>query len=111
LPLPGVAERERAHRRAVERSVGGDHPVAESRADRRDSLASGPRQLVRDLVGVDHVDAEPSEQIRHRALAAADPARESDGVGLNINMLNSCRLSCGPKNRPTMPAMARYGPK
>src|SRR5262249_60182049 len=85
--LAAVAEGEGAHRGAVERSVGGDRPLSEGGADWRNRLAPGPRQLVSDLVGVDHVHAELREQARNCALAAADAARESDGEGLHRNWL------------------------
>src|SRR5262249_53684033 len=70
-------------------------------------LAPGPRQLVRDLVGVGHVRAEPREQRRDRALAAADAARESDGEGLHMNWLRYARVSCGPQKSATIPAAPR----
>src|SRR4029077_531032 len=111
IPRPGVAEREFAHGGAVERAASRDRLIAERAAARRDRLARGPRELVRDLVGVHHVHAEPREQRRDRALAAADAARESDRVGLHMNCGKNWRVSCGPQNRAMMPAMARYAAK
>jgi len=89
----GVAEGELAHPGAIERAVGIDHARAERPAYRRDRRASGPRELVCDLVRVDNGDPELGEPLGDRALAAADAARESNRVGLHMNWLRYWRVS------------------
>src|SRR5262245_66088939 len=99
-----VAEYEPAHPAAIERAVRRDRVRAERSADRSDRLAAGTRELVGDLVRFDDVGSELREQAGDRALAAADSARESDGIGLHMNWFRYCRVSWGPQNRATIPA-------
>src|SRR5882672_296253 len=102
--LLSVTEREAAHPGAIEGAVGRYRLGAESGTDGADRLASRSRQLMGDLVGVDHGDAELGEPSRDRAFAAADAARESDGVRLQMNWLRYWRVSWGPQNNATTPA-------
>src|SRR5882724_3989026 len=102
-----VTEREAAHPRAIEGPVGRDRLGAERGAEGRVRLAPRPRQLVGDLVGVDHGGAELGKPSRDRALSAADAARESDGVRLQMNWLRYWRVSWGPQNSATTPAAPR----
>src|SRR6266545_2373614 len=80
-------------------------------AHRVDRLASGTRELVGDLVGIDHGDPAFGEQPGDRALAAGDAARESDRVRLHMNWLRYWRVIWGPQNSATIPPAPRYGPK
>src|SRR6266545_547464 len=93
FPRRGVAEGELAHPGAIERAVGADQARAEGPAYRPYRRASGPRELVCDLVRVDNGDPEFAEPLGDRALAAADAARESDRVGLHMNWLRYWRVS------------------
>src|SRR5260221_6052960 len=107
LPRLGVGESEPAHPGAIERAVRRDRLRAERRGYGYDRLASRPSQVVCEFVGIDHLHAEPREHPGNRALPAADPARESDGVGFHMNWLKYWRVSWGPQNSATIPAAPR----
>ena len=64
--------------RAIDFSRRQQHVSAELIADRIETGALRCGQLVRQRVGVDQLDTELGEGIRHRRLAAADTAGESD---------------------------------
>ena len=68
-----------AHRGAVHPTVGGNHLVAEGRADGRNGGAPRGRQPMGDLVGIDQRRATFDEQVGHLALSAADAAGQADG--------------------------------
>ena len=68
-----------AHRGAVHPTVGGNHPVAEGRADGRNGGALWGRQPMGDLVGINQRRAVFDEQVGHLALSAADAAGQADG--------------------------------
>src|SRR6266852_6824566 len=106
-----VAEHELAHPVTIEGAVRADRACAERSAYRFDRLASRARELVGDLVGVDHGNPAFGEQPGDHALAAADAARESDRVRLHMNWLKYWRVIWGPQNRATIPAAPKYGPK
>src|SRR5438093_1674761 len=114
LELPSrrrIAEHELAHPVTIQGAVRADQACAERRAYRADRLASRARELVGDLVGVDHGNPAFGEQPCDHALAAADAARESDRVRLHMNWLKYWRVIWGPQNRATIPAAPKYGPK
>src|SRR5712691_6656789 len=104
FPRRRIAEREPAHPATIERAVRADQACAERRAYRPGRLASRARELVGDLVGIDHGDPALGEQPGDHALAAADAARESDRVRLHMNWLKYWRVIWGPQNRATIPA-------
>src|SRR3989442_6272281 len=106
-----IAEHELAHPAAIEGAVRADQACAKRSAYRLDRLASRARELVCDLVGIDHGDPAFGEQPGDHALAAADAARESDRVRLHMNWLKYWRVIWGPQNSATIPAAPRYGPK
>src|SRR5712691_4602954 len=107
FPRRRIAEREPPHPVTIEGPVRTDQACAY----RLDRLASRARELVGDLVGIDHGDPALGEQPGDHALAAADAARESDRVRFHMNWLRYWRVIWGPQNSATIPAAPRYGPK
>src|SRR3989442_15583131 len=105
-----IAEHELAHPAAIEGAVRADQACAKRSAYRLDRLASRARELVCDLVGIDHGDPAFGEHPGDHTLAAADAARESDGVRLHMNWLRYWRGSVGPPNSPAIPAAASERP-
>jgi len=74
----GVGEDAAADGGAVEPAVGRQGVGAEGRGDLGEQGAAGPRELARDLVGVQHGHAELAQHLRGGALAGAGAAREGD---------------------------------
>src|SRR5258706_6085735 len=105
-PRRRVPEREVAHPAAIETAVHADRACAERRAYRRDRLASRAREPAGDLVGIDHGDPAPGEQIRDHAFSAADAARESDGESHRRQRRYQSTI-CRLQHMATIPAMAR----
>ena len=99
-----IAEYELAHRGTIECAVRADQACAERSAYRLDRLAPRARELVSDLVGVDHGNPAFGEQPGDYALAAADAARQSDRVRIHMNWLRYWRVIWGPQNRAKIPA-------
>src|SRR2546427_249836 len=106
-----IAEHELAHPATIEGAVRADQASAKRSAYRLDRLASRARELVCDIVGIDHGDLAFGEQPGDHALAAADAARESDGVRLHMNWLRYWRGIWGPQNSAAIPAAPGCGPK
>src|SRR5439155_4544745 len=83
-----IAEREPTHPVTIEGAVRPDQACAERGAYRADRLAPRARELVGDLVSIDHGDPAFGEQPGDHALAAADATRESDRVRLHVTWVN-----------------------
>src|SRR5256886_7707724 len=106
-----IAEREPTHPVTIEGAVRPDQACAERGAYRADRLAPRARELVGDLVSIDHGDPAFGEQPGDHALATADATGESDRVRLHMNWLKYWRVIWGPQNRAKIPAAPKYGPK
>src|SRR2546422_7041929 len=99
-----IAEHELAHPATIEGAVRADQASAKRSAYRLDRLASRARELVCDLVGIDHGDPAFGEHPGDHTLAAADAARESDRVRVHMNWLRYWRVVLGAQNSATIPA-------
>ncbi len=106
FPRRRIPEHELAHLVAIESAVRADRACAERHAYRLDRLASRARELVGDLVGIDHGDPALGEQTRDHAFAAADAARESDGESHRRQRRYQSTI-CRPQNMATIPAIAK----
>ncbi len=73
-----VGEDPRAHRGAVQRTVGGQQPRPEGGDDLGQALGAGGHDLPGQQVRVDHDGAELGQDRRDRALAGGDTAGEAD---------------------------------
>ena len=89
----GVGKRQRAHRGPIQRAVGADHGGTEfgkfGLQGRQGGAARG-RQLAGDRIGIDHRHALRSEEIGHRALTAADAAKD---VAMHIAAMKPVALT------------------
>ncbi len=74
----GVGEHDRGQGRAVEGSLGGEHPGSERPDDGIQARRPGLHHLTGDAVGVDDARAPGGQQAGHGALARSDHAGQPD---------------------------------
>ncbi len=74
----GVGEDAAAQSRAVDFAVRRQRDIGELRANRRIARLPRRRQPMRQQIGIDDLDAERGERVRHRGLAAADAPGQAD---------------------------------
>ena len=76
-----IGENDAPQRAAIDLAVGPQNPVTKGVADRDIAGLAHRRQGVCHDVGVDDLDAQRRERVRHRRLAASDATGQADDVG------------------------------